>query len=64
MRFFLIAALCLSMHGQAPPSKVEPMNEPKGIPPRASPDDYQAKAKAGAVTIAADFDEHSAPKNM
>jgi hypothetical protein len=60
MRLLLIAALCLYAQGQTPPGKPVPMNEAKGMPPRPSPGDYQAQAKAGAVTIAADFDEHSA----
>jgi len=34
-------------------------NESKGMPPRASPTDYQAQAQAGTLTIAADFAGHS-----
>lgn len=34
-------------------------NESKGMPPRASPGDYQVQAHAGTVTIAADFAGHS-----
>ena len=34
-------------------------NESKGMPPRASPTDYQVQAHAGTVTIAADFAGHS-----
>src|SRR6476659_9850569 len=33
----------------------------QGLPPRTAPTDYQAQGKAGAVTIAADFDRHSVP---
>jgi hypothetical protein len=33
----------------------------KGMPPRATPADYQAHAQAGAVTIGAEFSAHSAP---
>jgi hypothetical protein len=33
--------------------------ESKGMPPRASPADYQVQAHAGPVTIAADFAGHS-----
>jgi hypothetical protein len=33
----------------------------KGLPPRTGPADYQAQAKAGAVIIAADFEQHSLP---
>lgn len=32
------------------------------MPPRATPGDYQAQAKAGNVTIAAEFAGHSVPK--
>ena len=35
--------------------------ETQGIPPRATPADYQAHAQAGAVTIAAEFLGHSVP---
>ena len=38
-----------------------PADEAKGLPPRAAPTDYQAIAKAGNVTIAADFAGHSVP---
>jgi len=34
-------------------------HEIKGVPPRATPGDYQAQAKAGAVTIAAEFTAHA-----
>jgi hypothetical protein len=47
--------------GQDTPGKTEPANESKGLPPRASADEYQAKAQAGAVTIGAEFVEHSVP---
>lgn len=49
-----IAALCL--YAQTPAA---PVNEAKGMPPRSAPTDYQAQAKAGAVTIAAEFSGHS-----
>jgi hypothetical protein len=35
--------------------------ETKGLPPRATPADYQAHAQAGMFTIAAEFDAHSIP---
>jgi hypothetical protein len=35
--------------------------EAKGMPPRATPADYQAQAQAGVVTIAAEFRGHSVP---
>jgi hypothetical protein len=33
----------------------------EGVPPRATPADYQAQAKAGNVTIGAEFVQHSVP---
>jgi hypothetical protein len=39
-----------------------PATEMKGMPPRATPGDYQAQGKAGNVTIAAEFMQHSVPK--
>jgi hypothetical protein len=35
--------------------------ESKGLPPRATPGDYQAQGKAGSLTIAAEFVGHSVP---
>jgi hypothetical protein len=35
--------------------------EIRGLPPRATPADYQANAAAGTVTIAAEFLEHAVP---
>jgi hypothetical protein len=55
----LIAAICLCAQGQNAPSQGAP--EGKGMPPRATPADYQAHAQAGAVTVAAEFDGHSIP---
>ena len=48
--FITIAAVALA---QAPP--------PQNWAPRAAPTDYQSQAKAGQVTIAADFTGHSIP---
>jgi hypothetical protein len=67
MRYFralgiaaIAGALCLCAEGQdAPGSKVQ--TEAKGLPPRATPGDYQAQAQAGGVTIAAEFKGHAAP---
>jgi len=64
-----VAALCFCAAGQtpqAPPKEAQPPakeapNETKGMPPRAAPTDYQAHAKAGAITIAADFQAHAVP---
>jgi len=33
----------------------------KGVPPRATPGDYQAHEQAGAITLAAEFTGHSVP---
>jgi hypothetical protein len=35
--------------------------ESKGMPPRATPGDYQAHAQAGALTVGAEFIGHSVP---
>ena len=45
----------MCVHGQPP------QPEAKGLPPRASPADYQTQAKAGSVTVAAEFTGHSVP---
>jgi hypothetical protein len=54
-------ALCQTEAKQEEPKKEAPLlaNESKGMPPRASPSDYQVQAHAGSVTIAADFAGHS-----
>ncbi len=46
--------------GQDSPGKGAPI-ETKGLPPRATPADYQAQAQAGTVTVAAEFTGHSVP---
>jgi len=53
------AALCLCAQNPEAPAK-----EAQGIPPRATPGDYQFKTQAGAVTIAAEFLGHSIPTNQ
>jgi hypothetical protein len=55
-----MSALCLCLNGQNAPGKEAP-NEARGLPPRATPADYQSQAKAGTVTIAAEFTGHSIP---
>jgi hypothetical protein len=57
----LIAALCWGAPAQDTPNKEVQLSETKGLPPRATPADYQAQAKAGTVTIAAEFKGHSVP---
>jgi hypothetical protein len=62
----LLAALTIGAlmaacgQGQDTPTKGAPI-ESKGLPPRATPADYQAHVQAGAVTIAAEFTRHSVP---
>ena len=56
----LMAAISACLSGQTPPVKDAP-TETKGLPPRATPAEYQAQTKAGAVTIAAEFKGHSIP---
>jgi hypothetical protein len=55
----LFAQLALAQEPQSTaPRGPEPS---KGVPPRATPGDYQAHAQAGKVTIAAEFAGHSIP---
>jgi hypothetical protein len=56
----LIAAVGMCLQGQTTPSKELP-SEGKGLPPRATPGDYQAHTAAGAVTVAAEFTGHAIP---
>ena len=55
-----IAALGLCAFGQNPPGT--PASEAKGVPPRATPADYQSHGAAGTVTIGAEFLGHSVPR--
>ncbi|HEY4360391.1 MAG TPA: hypothetical protein VGN17_05465 [Bryobacteraceae bacterium] len=59
----LMAAFCLCVKGQEPAKDAlaAPANETKGFAPRATPADYPSQGKAGSVTIAADFRQHSIP---
>lgn len=67
LRFYLtIAGLALSAgwgcaQAQAPAAKPAEVLEGEGAVPRAAPTDYQVQAKAGSVTIAADFSGHVIP---
>ncbi len=54
----LAAAVCLCGNAQTAPAKEAPP-EAKGMPPRATPGDYQSHAQAGSLTIAAEFAGHS-----
>ncbi|MGB7721581.1 MAG: hypothetical protein WBL65_16875 [Bryobacteraceae bacterium] len=56
----LSTAICLYGQGQDTPAIGAPI-ESKGLPPRATPADYQAQTKAGTVTVAAEFAGHSVP---
>ncbi|MFN0166649.1 MAG: hypothetical protein ACKV22_09480 [Bryobacteraceae bacterium] len=56
----LSTAIFLCIHGQNTQNK-DAQFEAKGMPPRATPADYQAHAQAGAVTVAAEFTGHSVP---
>jgi hypothetical protein len=66
-----ITALCLCAQGQNPPAqnppaqstpgKDAPAGEAKGLPPRATPAEYQAQAQSGTVTLAAEFVGHAVP---
>jgi len=60
----LIAAVCVCAPGQDTPAKEaqkEAPSDTKGLPPRATPGDYQAHGKAGAATIGAEFKGHAIP---
>jgi len=57
----LTAFAVTTMSVAAQNSANQAAGESKGLPPRASPSDYQAQGKAGSLTIAAEFVGHSAP---
>ncbi len=57
----LATAVCCYAQAQPKPAKEAQPIEAKGLPPRAAPTDYQTQAKAGAVTIAAEFKGHAVP---
>jgi hypothetical protein len=57
----LVAAVCVCAQAQPKPAKEAQPSEAKGLPPRAAPADYQIQAKAGDVTIAAEFKGHAVP---
>jgi hypothetical protein len=56
----VIAGICVCVQGQNTPSN-DAQIEAKGMPPRATPADYQAQAQAGSMTVAAEFKGHSVP---
>jgi hypothetical protein len=57
--------LCVRAQTQDAPAqdtaKDAPASESKGMPPRATPGDYQAHTQAGTLTLAAEFMRHSVP---
>jgi hypothetical protein len=58
----MVLAGGLCVRGQDAPAKEAPAaSESKGMPPRATPGDYQAHAQAGTITVAAEFVGHSVP---
>jgi len=62
----LLGALAMLVQGQDPQTQGATSKEPqaselKGLPPRAAPTEYQSQAKAGTVTIGAEFTGHSVP---
>jgi hypothetical protein len=66
MLVVLVGALCVraqgpGAQGKDTPSKDAPSTPSKGMPPRVGPAEYQAQAKAGEVTVAAEFMGHSVP---
>lgn len=46
---------------QSPPAQAPAARSAKGIPPRANASEYLGHAQVGAVTMGAEFDEHSVP---
>lgn len=59
VRSFLFLAVCGAMMAQPPAVP----KEASGLPARATPADYQAQAKAGNFTIAAEFTGHGIPNS-
>jgi len=61
-----LGVMCLRAAAQEPPAqenaaKDASANESKGLPPRATPADYQAHTQVGSLTLAAEFVRHSVP---
>jgi hypothetical protein len=62
----LVLVGTLGVRGQDAPAqdsaaKEAPANESKGMPPRATPGDYQAHTQAGTLALGAEFVGHSVP---
>lgn len=58
---FASQAIALPQAEQTDAKDVKEVRESTGLPPRATPADYQAQGKAGKVTIGAEFAGHSVP---
>lgn len=61
-----LAVLCVHAQAQDPPGQEAAAKdalayESKGMPPRATPGDYQAHTQAGALTLGAEFMGHAVP---
>ncbi len=61
-----LAFLAVFLNAQSPAAPAVQAQQPvarasKGIPPRANAGEYLNHAQAGAITIAAEFDEHQVP---
>jgi hypothetical protein len=56
-----LAAFCLYAQEPAPTAGAASPTEAVRMPPRGGPNDYQAHAKVGPVTIGAEFMRHSVP---
>ena len=56
-----LASFCQQAWSQTPPPRSDARREAKVLPPRVAPTEYQSIAKAGKVTIAADFAGHGVP---
>jgi hypothetical protein len=61
-----LALLTVFLDAQSPPAPAMPpqpasVHAAKGMPPRANGGEYLSNARVGAITIAAEFDEHSVP---
>src|ERR1700734_2408427 len=57
----LAAVLCLPAQEKSAQDQSAKDTLPKGMPPRTAPTEYQAQAKAGEVTIGAEFMGHAVP---
>jgi hypothetical protein len=63
----LAAAVCVSAQEPAKepapsaPERAKESGAAVGVPPRLAPTDYPAQAKAGTMTIAAEFSRHAVP---